>query len=754
MNTVVCIVGLGLIGGSLGKGLRAKGYARVIGVDTHLPSIQQAKAVGAIDEIVSLADGLARADIVVLATPVQTFAQLAQACAQHCQSHTIITDVGSTKVSMIAAFKRAFAGVLPPRVIPAHPLAGGERVGINAAQASLFEHALVFLIREEGCDSPAFQAVFEMWKTLGASPVVLSSEYHDQVLAATSHLPHLLSFALVEFLASKSEKYDIFRFASGGFRDFTRIASSSPAMWRDIFLANKQPILEQIRGLQQTLTTFATKIENEDAQGLEQSLLIAKTARDYYAQGLMKKQRRPQRTAAAITWKCSGKQLQGQIDIPGDKSISHRAMMLGAVAEGSTNIRNFLESEDCMATLNAFIDMGVAIEGPFQGSVHIHGVGLRGLRTPLRPLEMGNSGTGMRLLAGLLAGQTFSSQIQGDESLNSRPMQRIITPLRQMAANIAGTQTGTAPLLIDASEQLLGIHYELPVASAQVKSALLLAGMYADAATVIRSKQVTRDHTERMMRAFDCRIQATFIDGMYTQTLQGHARPRGCDIRVPGDISSAAFFIGGACIAPNSSLVLRNVGINPTRDGILTILKAMGAHITFTNATGDDFEPVADIEIEHRRLVGIDVPAVLVPLAIDELPLIMAVAACADGVTTIRGAAELRVKESDRIAAMVDGLQVLGLTAEATADGAIIQGVGHGNTVSGGTVNSQGDHRIAMAFTMLALRSSAPIIIEDCANVATSFPNFAVLARQTGITIEVKEPLQQSCSGGSDAPLL
>ncbi len=365
-----------------------------------------------------------------------------------------------------------------------------------------------------------------------------------------------------------------------------------------------------------------------------------------------------------------GGKLTGRVRVPGDKSISHRSIMLGSLAEGMTEVSGFLEGEDSLATLAAFRSLGVTIEGPEQGRVGIHGVGLRGLAAPGQALDLGNSGTSMRLMAGLLAGQAFDTTLTGDASLSGRPMKRVVEPLTRMGAHITPTDAGTAPLLIKGGMQLRGIDYAMPVASAQVKSSLLLAGLYASGRTCVTEPAPTRDHTERMLvgMGYPLRREAGRV------CLEGGHALRGISIDIPADISSAAFFLVGASIAPGSDLILEHVGINPTRTGVINILQRMGASIRIENRREAGGEPVADLHVRSASLHGIDIPSELVPLAIDEFPVLFVAAACASGRTVLTGAQELRVKESDRIQVMADGLRTLGISATATPDGMIVEG--------------------------------------------------------------------------------
>ncbi len=423
-----------------------------------------------------------------------------------------------------------------------------------------------------------------------------------------------------------------------------------------------------------------------------------------------------------------GGALRGCIRVPGDKSISHRAVMLASIADGDTEVSGFLEGEDSLATLAAFRAMGVAVEGPAAGRLRIKGVGLGGLAPPYHPLDLGNSGTSMRLLCGLLAGQAFPSTLIGDASLSMRPMRRVIDPLALMGARIRCTPAGTAPLAIEPVARLAAIDYELPVASAQVKSCLLLAGLYADGETCVTEPAPTRDHTERMLAAF---ARPVGRRGGRVR-IAGGARLRGCRIEVPGDISSAAFFLVGASIAPGSDLRIERLGVNPTRTGVIDILRAMGADIEVGNLRDAGKEPVADLRVRSAPLTGIEIPPDQVPLAIDEFPAIFVAAACARGRTLLRGAQELRVKETDRIQVMAEGLAALGIEAQPLPDGILIEG----GALGGGLVDGRGDHRVAMAFAMAALRAHGPIEVRDCANVNTSFPGFAALAAGVGLGIE------------------
>ena len=422
-----------------------------------------------------------------------------------------------------------------------------------------------------------------------------------------------------------------------------------------------------------------------------------------------------------------GGALRGSLDVPGDKSISHRALMIAAIAEGESRISGFLEAADTHATAAILGALGVRIEAPAAGVRRVWGAGPGGLRAPDAALDCGNSGTAMRLLAGLLAGQGVACVLTGDASLRRRPMQRVIDPLRAMGARIAAAPGGLPPLRLEHVARLRGIACDLPVASAQVKSAILLAGLGATGETLVREPQPTRDYTERLLRAFGWTVDC----GPGWARIAGGGVLHGRAVRVPGDFSAAAFFLVAATITPGSDLLLRGVALDPRRTGLLRALRAMGADIAEEAPGEADGLPVADLRVRHAPLEGVDVPPAWVADMIDEFPVLFVAAAAARGSTRVRGAAELRVKESDRLATMATALRRLGIEVEETADGATVTG----GPLRGGRVASAGDHRCAMALAVAGLVADAPVEITDCAHVGTSFPGFAALARGCGFDL-------------------
>ncbi|OWK37056.1 3-phosphoshikimate 1-carboxyvinyltransferase [Pseudomonas oleovorans subsp. oleovorans] len=726
------VVGLGLIGGSFAKGLRERGLCReVVGVDLDAESRRLAVQLGVVDRCESdLAAACQGAEVIQLAVPILAMEKLLAQLAALDLGNAVLTDVGSAKGNVVRAARLAFSGKAV-RLVPGHPIAGSEQSGVEAANAELFRRHKVILTPCEHSDEAALALVEGLWRELGADVEVMEVEHHDQVLAATSHLPHLLAFTLVDSLAKRSENLEIFRYAAGGFRDFTRIAGSDPVMWHDIFLANREAVLRTLDTFRDDLDALRDAVDAGDGHQLLGVFTRARVAREHFSKILARRAYVDAMHSTDLIFLAKpGSSLAGRIRVPGDKSISHRSIMLGSLAEGTTEVEGFLEGEDALATLQAFRDMGVVIEGPHHGRVIIHGVGLHGLKAPAGPLYMGNSGTSMRLLSGLLAAQPFDTTLTGDASLSKRPMNRVAKPLREMGAVIETGPEGRPPLTIKGGQRLTGMAYNMPMASAQVKSCLLLAGLYAAGSTSVTEPAPTRDHTERMLRGFGYPVS---VEGSTVSVEAGH-KLTATRIEVPADISSAAFFLVAASIAEGSELVLEHVGINPTRTGVIDILKLMGGDITLENQRVVGGEPVADIRVRAAKLKGIDIPEDLVPLAIDEFPVLFVAAACAEGRTVLRGAEELRVKESDRIQVMADGLIALGVKAEPTPDGIIIEG----GSIGGGEVWAHGDHRIAMSFSVASLRATAPIRIHDCANVATSFPNFLALSAEVGINVAVE----------------
>lgn len=725
------VIGLGLIGSSLAKAARDRGLCQeVIGCSRSPETLVKAMKAGVVDRVAdsieAVAGELGDGDLVVIGVPTLTVPTIVRQLQPILSQSVTITDVASVKGSVVTALKEVY-GDIPAQFVPGHPIAGSEKSGVDAVNPELFDDHRVILtpLPETGDDH--LQRVRDLWSGVGAVVSEMSVSEHDEVLAATSHLPHMLAYSLVDTLSNMRENREIFRYAAGGFRDFTRIAASDPVMWHDIVMANDQAVLSVLEDLTEHLDLVKQAITSGDSDYLLGVFTRAREARNHFSKMLENKAYLEPMTQTIDYRVSPGGSVSGRVRIPGDKSISHRSIMLGSISQGVTEVTGFLEGEDSLATLQAFRDMGVVIEGPTDGRVIVHGVGLNGLQAPAGPLYLGNSGTSMRLLSGLLSAQSFDVELTGDESLSKRPMARVAEPLRQMGAVIETEEGGRPPLRIKGGQQLKAIDYELPMASAQVKSCVLLAGLYADGVTRTREPAPTRDHTERMLTGFGYQVNRK---GPVAE-LMGGGELAAMAIDVPADISSATFYMVAASIAPGSDILLPHVGINPTRTGVINILQMMGADIQLSKQAVVGGEPVADIRVRYAPLQGIEIPEDQVPLAIDEFPALFVAAACAEGQTVLTGAEELRVKESDRIQAMADGLKILGVDATPTKDGIII----NGGPMGGGEVDSVDDHRIAMSFAVAALRAQDDILIRNCNNVVTSFPGFVLLANQAGLKV-------------------
>lgn len=729
----VLIIGLGLIGGSFARALRSRGLVdEVMGYDRNRGECELGLSLGVIDRIVDdLETAVRGADLVVLAVPVKVMEQVLSEIKPWLRPETLITDVGSTKGNLVAAARRLF-GTLPPGFVPGHPIAGTEKSGVGASDERLFVRRKLILTPLPESHPDATLAIARLWQGVGSEVLQMGVSRHDEVLAATSHLPHLLAFSLVDTLAHEAENTDIFRYAAGGFRDFTRIAASDPSMWHDICFANRDQLLSQIDRFSEGVGRLREAIAGGDSQALLGIFTRAKSAREHFSRILARSSYSPDLHNQPVLFRVRpGNVINGKADLPGDRSISHRAVILAALAEGVTDIEGFLEGEDSLATLQAFRDLGVVIEGPHQGLVRVYGVGMRGLQPPVGPIYLGSSATSMRLLSGLLAAQPFSTELYGDESVSRQSMLSVVEPLRRMGARIDTATDGRPPLKIDPVEVLPGTEQPLEVSSAQVKSALLLAGLYAEVATNIDQIKPSRDHTERMLSRFGCEIEER--NGRLT--MASGARLTATHLRVPGDLSAAAFFIVAAVLTPGAELLLEHVGINPTRIGLLKILQLMGADIELINVRDDGAEPVADIRVRHSVLTGIEVPEEWRALALDECPALLVAAAGAKGETRLGAPLKSAFVPGPRVTLMTAALTSLGVDLELDENGLVVRG----SAMRGGRVSSGGDPRVAMALAIAGHCAQGEVDIEKCASVALFCPEFVDQARRIGIALYKEE---------------
>lgn len=732
----VLVIGLGLIGGSLARALKQRHLVdEVVGYDLNRAECELGLSLGVIDRIgEDLQDEVSKAGLVLLAVPVKVMETVLAEIKPWLSDNTLITDVGSTKGNLVMAARSLF-GELPPGFVPGHPIAGAEKSGVGASEVNLFVRRKVILTPLPESAPEATLAIARMWQAVGAEVLQMDVSRHDEVLAATSHLPHLLAFSLVDTLAHEAENTDIFRYAAGGFRDFTRIAASDPSMWHDICFANRDQLLAQIDRFSAGVSRLRDAIDRGDSQSLLGIFTRARSAREHFSRILARSAYSPMQQRPARFLVRPNAKIAGSIAVSGDRSISHRAIILAALADGITDIEGFLDGEDSLATLQAFRDLGVVIEGPHQGRVRVYGVGLNGLQPPVGPIYLGSSGTSMRLLCGVLAGQTFATELCGDDQLNAESMRSLIQPLRALGARIETAEGYRAPLKITPS-QLQSPPASLSVASAQVKSALLLAGLYTTDRLCIEEEGLSRDHTERMLGRFGCDL----VQDDERLCIEPGQRLGGTQLRIPGDLSLAAFFLVAATITRDAELTLEHIGINPTRMGLVSILKQMGANIELHDAHDECGEPVADIRVRSAELKGVVIPDELSRLALDECPALLVAAACAKGETRLVLPDCDTLLSNTRLKLMCQALKQLGVVLTLKENELIVRGGPlDAGKLDSGKLDSGGDPRVAMALTIAAQRASAPLDIAGCESVVAFCPEFADLARRIGIALFKEE---------------
>lgn len=737
MFNKISIVGMGLIGGSIGMACVRHALAReVMAVVRREEAKAEVRARDAAHDVtLDIEEGVAGADLVIFAADLDAVPRLAHQAAPAISTETIVTDVSSVKADIVRRLEETFAGVC--RFVGSHPMAGGEHAGIAHASPDLFRNAICLVTPTERTDPDALETVTRFWRRLGCTVKPLSPEAHDEAVALVSHLPHAAVAALMNAIGRAGDPRATMACGGPSFRDVTRIGASPPEMWAQICLHNRGVLLDVVRRFRDEAARFSQALEAGDADALRAFFAEARRVKALAVEPARPVEAVAARAAARPTFRPAvtlpdpivvrrPAEVRGPVEVPGDKSISHRAVIFSSIADGASTVDNLLAGEDVVCTLDIMRALGVGVEWSSDASVRIEGVGLDGLRAPGEVLWCGNSGTSMRLLAGLLAGQPFRSVLDGDESLRRRPMRRIIEPLTKMGAVVQGTPPeGTAPLTISGG-RLRPVGYLSPVASAQVKACILLAALSADGVTSVTEPRQSRDHTERMLPDYGVEVKRH----EHTVALEGGQRLTACDLVVPGDFSSAMFFIVLAACTPGSMLTVRRVGLNPTRIAGLRILQRMGAEIGFETSDyleGAGAEPRGDIIVLGGELTATTIQGDEVPTAIDELPILAVAAARAEGRTVIKDAAELRVKESDRIATTVANLRAMGAHAEETDDGMIIDGPA---ALRGAALDSFGDHRIAMAFAVAGMLADGETAIRNTACIATSFPGFHALVEQ------------------------
>lgn len=727
----VLVIGLGLIGGSFAKAVkRLPGVERVAGFDLNREECELGVALEVIDLIAEdLESEVRQADLILLAVPVKAIEKILEQIAPWLRPDTIITDVGSTKVNVIEAAHRIW-NEIPSGFIPGHPIAGAEKSGVTASDSNLFVGRKVILTPLSGTPEVVRLTLARLWQSIGAEVLQMDPVRHDDVLAATSHLPHLLAFSLVDTLAAEAENTDIFRYAAGGFRDFTRIAASDPAMWHDVCIANRDPILAQIDRFTEGLAQLRAAIETGDSQRLTGIFTRARTSREQFSRILERAgylqsgdqaQRLTVQPAAA---------LKGHLRVPGDRSISHRAIMLASIAQGVSDIEGFVESEDSLATIQVFRDLGVVIEGPHQGRVRVYGVGLQGLQKPAGPLYFGNASTSLRMLIGLLAAQPFDTEITSSGALQQHSFSDLLEPLQQMGARFVVDDEGV-PVKVLGANRLSAITYAPNFSSAQIKAALILAAMAGCVELNIYEANTTRDHTERLLSGFgaDTRREGRNLFLPAGVSLQGQR------IQIPADLSFATAFVIAATLVPGSDIVVEHTGVNPTRLQTLRILRRMGAQIEFNNERSVNGEPIADIHVRSADLKGVDCTSTELAGVGDEIPLLLAAISCAQGVSELVGVDRLPERHQLLLKQMMAQLVRLGVNVEQHGSDLNIQPMPVEGDID---VDAQGHPLSAIALMILGIVSNKGLGIEGSRALASVFPEFVEQARRIGIRL-VKE---------------
>lgn len=724
------IIGLGLIGGSFAKALKSRKVVQhVAAYDRHPQECDLGIRLGVIDEAVQdLASAVQQADVIVLAVPVKAMETVLKDIQPFLRPTTLLTDVGSTKGHLVQAVRQVFQKI-PPGFVPGHPIAGAEKSGVVAADADLFERHKVILTPLPESDPKATLEIARLWQSVGAEVLQMDPYRHDQVLAATSHLPHVLAFSLVDTLAHEEENRDIFRYAAGGFRDFTRIAASDPVMWHDICQANRDAILKQIDQFTSGVARLRSAIAAGDSQAMLGIFSRAKVAREHFST-LLAGSAYSANTQDIDLRIEPGSPLSGRVAVHSDRSISHRAIIIGALSEGVTDIEGFFEGEDSLMTIKAFREMGVVIEGPHQGSVRIYGVGLHGLQPPKGPLYLGKSETSLQLLTGLLVAQSFSTEVFGDEALSQQSLLSTLDPLRKMGAKIDSNEQGGPPFRISPST-LKGSEIELTHASAQVKSSLLLAGLYAQGQTCLKTNRFCRDHTERMLKSFGYSLCESEEAGEVRTTIDCAGTLTATKIRVPGDFSTALMLIAAATLVPESSLILTDIGVNPHRTKLLPLLSKMGANIQVTLHKDTGFEPVADIRVTYAQLKGQEFSADDVACVVYELPFLMVLALFAEGQTLIHLPASLSAKESALIASTVAVLLEQGAQIELSGSHLLLKP----SLLLGGEISEALPPIVAFAMIVASTRAQQALRIKHSAALLAAYPVLVEQLRRAGISI-------------------
>ena len=725
----VLVIGLGLIGGSFARAAReVHKVEQVIGFDLNSEECDLALALGFVDDIAADLESAVRScDLIMLAVPVKAIEHVMAQIAPWLKDTAILTDVGSTKLNIIQAASDIWP-ILPPGFVPGHPIAGAEKSGVSASDAELFAHRKVILTPPASSSPDAVLTLARLWQSMGAEVVQMEPKRHDQVLAATSHLPHLLAFSLVDTLAAEAESTDIFRYAAGGFRDFTRIAASDPTMWHDVCFANREQLLVQIDRFLGGVHNLREAVESGDGQALTGIFTRAKASREHFSLVLERAGYSELRgDSSALLRTSPATHVLGELRAPGDRSISQRAIMLAAIAEGISDIDGLIESEDTLATIQVFRDLGVVIEGPHQGRLRVYGVGLNGLQAPSAPLYFGSSITSLIMLVGLLSAQSFNVELTGSEQLYDYSLKDLIEPLSQMGAVIKSRE-GCLPLSIQGNPLLSSVVYSPIYSSAQIKGSLLLAAMSSGVSLEIVETNTTRDHTERLLAGFGVNL----VREGRRLILERNATLRGRSIQVPADLSFSIAFALGAMSLKGSRVFIENCSVNPSRMQTVRLLQRMGGAINVSGVRQGSGEPIADLDVLESSLQGIDCLSSELSGVGDDLPFVLLGMVFAQSESSIQGVDRLSSGQKTLLQKTIEQFNKAGATIEMDATCISISPVSDWQAVD---LEASESPSLALALIILSLRFEHSVQISGCRAMSTAFPEYLDQARRVGIRL-------------------
>ncbi|MFT2111893.1 prephenate dehydrogenase/arogenate dehydrogenase family protein [Marinomonas sp. 2405UD68-3] len=721
----VLIIGLGMIGGSVAKALKDRGLATLYGSDRRETELSLGVSTGVIDFAVELTpDVIEKMDVILLATPVRAMEHVLEVIAPMLRSNTLVTDVGSTKASVIESAKRIF-GSVPANFIPGHPIAGAEKSGVLAANPHLFENHKVIVTPLVASDLELLDRLHLFWSSIGAEVVSMDVDHHDLVLAGSSHLPHLLAYTLVDSLANSELRQDVFRFAAGGFRDFTRIASSDPVMWRDVFLVNKDATLVVLNEFMGRLDQMKEAIEASDSASMFGVFTRAKSARDHFMRLLEERAAGNEINvkSISISFPVMGS-VKGRVSLSGDKSLSHRAIAMAALSEGVSVLSNLDIGSNAKLTVQAFRDMGVVIEEYGEGQLRIHGVGLRGLKAPIAPINVGNSSTTLYILLPVLAGQDFEVSLIGEGDLLNLPLSDVLPVLRSMGADVSSSASSGLPVHIK-PDQIPKSDIVIQGSYSQAKMAAILAGCYSTGDVSFGLSVFNRNHTENLMAAFGCKLteKDRAFDYPEDRCLKS------ADITLPADVTKTAWLILLATILPGSRLEIENILVNSTRTGYLSVLKRSGANIMTLSSFSCVPEVSESVLVQFSSLSSFLISEEEAFLIREELVFVCVAAVFAKGKSRVNGLSKLPFECEERLRSLIDSLMKLNVTCSIGNDYIEIEG----STPQGGELDCAGDYLLAMAQMALGARSSEVVKVQDCFGLFEEFSEFERVTESLGI---------------------